>query len=59
MERVLGLEVCYGSGEHFERIDALHKLLYTWQSGTDPREELVTMSFRPMRDGPDQGHNRA
>ena len=35
----------------FERIDAPHKLVYTWQIGTDPREELVTVSFRPTADG--------
>ena len=35
----------------FEWIDAPHKLVYTWQIGTDPREELVTVSFRPTADG--------
>lgn len=30
----------------FEVIDAPHKLVYTWQIGTDSREELVSVSFR-------------
>jgi len=35
----------------FEVIDAPHKLVYTWQIGTDSREELVSVSFRATTDG--------
>jgi uncharacterized protein YndB with AHSA1/START domain len=35
----------------FELVDAPHRLVYTWQIGTDPREELVSVSFRATRDG--------
>jgi len=34
----------------FELIDSPHKLVYTWQVGTDPRQELVTVSFRKTKD---------
>jgi uncharacterized protein YndB with AHSA1/START domain len=35
----------------FHLIDAPHKLVYSWQVGTDSDEELVTVFFRPIQDG--------
>lgn len=35
----------------FHLIDAPHKLVYSWQVGTDSHEELVTVSFYPTKDG--------
>jgi len=35
----------------FHLIEAPHKLIYSWQVGTDSDEELVTVSFHAIEDG--------